>query len=132
MTARYVLCRLALVGVTALILTSEGLAGTQLVSDPNGAVLPAAPTDAASPISTSNMAQGMANVALPVAAGDPTVTASTTEPPATSKAVTQDSGESSAFSGSETDPPASASAPAPSWLSRARQFVAGVVLSSGK
>ena len=132
MTARFILCRLALAGFAGLIVTSEGLAETRLMSDPDGVVLRAAPADesATAPFSTPNTVQGPANVAPPVA-GDPAGAASTIVPPA-AKAASPDSGQSPALSKSATDPSASADVPAPSWLSRAKRFVAGLVLQSGK
>lgn len=135
MTARTLYFGLALAGVAGLLVTSEGLAETRLMSDPNGVVLPAAPADASAlaPISVPNAAQGATTTAPPVTVADPALAAApTTDTPATEKALSPASGQDAVLSGSATEPLAPVDAPAPSWVSRARQFVAGIVISSGK
>jgi hypothetical protein len=109
MTAGLILCGFAVAGVAGLIVTSEGLAETRLMPDPNGVVLQAAPADASTvaAVPIPNTAKGAANVASSVSIGEP------------------------ALSESANEPLAPANAPATSWLSRARQFVAGIVLESG-
>ncbi len=130
MTARLNLCGLALAGVAGLMATSAALAETRYV-DPNGEVMSTAPADtnAAALFSVPNPAQAGANVGPPVVAGDPPVLATTTDAPATARVDPPDSGQTP---GSATDLSEPVNVPAPSWLSRARQFVAGLVLSSGR
>ena len=112
MTARFTLFRIALAGFASLAVSSVGLAETRLMSDPNGGVDPTATIDGPAPeVDATAGAVATASVPTlvdrvlnaPAAGGDP---------PDAAKV--------------EIDPVA------PQTLSGWRQFLAGIVASTGR
>ena len=132
-TARFILCRLALAGFAGLIVTSEGLAETRLMSDPDGVVHRAAPAGRKRYCAVFDPEYGPgAGECRSPCRGGPGRRGVHDRAARGEGRFAGLRPKSGPFRKSATDPSASADVPAPSWLSRAKRFVAGLVLQSGE